>query len=212
MSYGLICQRCGVEAPSKRVEFHQNIGALVVRFKKSCKGNLCKNCIHKTFWSFNAVNLSIGWLGTISLILAPCFFINNLVYYFGALGMPATPRDAKRPTLDDAAVQRLRPFVEELFRRGNQGESIPELASSVAQQAQVTPGQVVVYMAAVQRQAAANAPMAQAVPKARGFEVIQNPTMPAPQASPVHPTTALPAAEAARSGAVGASQKTLGIQ
>src|SRR3954471_17898470 len=149
MSYGVICQRCGVEAPSKRVEFHQNIGALVVRFKKSCKGNLCKNCIHKTFWSFNAVNLSVGWLGYISLIVAPCFIVNNLAYYFGALGMPKTPRDAKPPTLDDAAVQRLRPYTAELFRRANQGEAIGELATQVARQAQVTPGQVVIYMIAV---------------------------------------------------------------
>src|SRR3954470_19114902 len=37
------CQRCGADAPVKFVEFHQNIGALVIRFHSSVKGELCKS-------------------------------------------------------------------------------------------------------------------------------------------------------------------------
>jgi hypothetical protein len=36
----MICQHCGVEAETKYVSFHQNIGALVVRFSKSIEGRL----------------------------------------------------------------------------------------------------------------------------------------------------------------------------
>jgi hypothetical protein len=43
------CQSCGVEAPTKYVEFYQNIGALFMRFSKSIKGILCKNCINHCF-------------------------------------------------------------------------------------------------------------------------------------------------------------------
>jgi hypothetical protein len=176
MAYGVICQCCGIEAPSRHVQFHQNIGALVIRFNKSIKGNLCKRCIHRTFWSFNAVNITVGWLGYISLIVAPCFIINNLVYYLGSLGMPATPRDAKRPQLDPRAIERLRPYTEELFRRAGQKEPLADIAASVARQlTDVSPGQVVLYMIAVQRQMH-QAPMAQpARPEPRGFEVIQQP-------------------------------------
>ena len=46
---GPLCQACGVEAPTKYVEFHQNVGALVMRFHKSYKGHMCKSCIHKYF-------------------------------------------------------------------------------------------------------------------------------------------------------------------
>jgi hypothetical protein len=35
MGYGDICQACGCVAPTKYVEFYQNIGALVMRYHKS---------------------------------------------------------------------------------------------------------------------------------------------------------------------------------
>ena len=35
----MICQACGVEAPTKYVEFYQNIGAIFMRFHKSIQGN-----------------------------------------------------------------------------------------------------------------------------------------------------------------------------
>jgi len=43
----MICQACGVEAPTKQVEFRQNIGALIMRFHRTIKGQLCKSCVHK---------------------------------------------------------------------------------------------------------------------------------------------------------------------
>src|SRR5882762_8479068 len=84
---GIICQACGIEAPVKYVEFRQNIGALVVRFSKEVKGNLCKSCIHSHFWSMSLINLSIGWLGYISIILAPVFTIINIVQYRARWGL-----------------------------------------------------------------------------------------------------------------------------
>ena len=57
----MICQCCGVEAPTKYVAFYQNIGALVMRFTNSMEGNLCKSCIHSTFWKFTLTNTTLGW-------------------------------------------------------------------------------------------------------------------------------------------------------
>jgi hypothetical protein len=84
------CQVCGADAPVKYVEFHQNIGALVMRYHKSCKGNLCKSCIHSKFWSMTGTTLAVGWLGTISVVLAPIFVVNNTIRYIGCLGMPSS--------------------------------------------------------------------------------------------------------------------------
>src|SRR5215470_18028960 len=68
-SNDMYCEVCGVDAPTKHVSFHQNIGLLVMRFYRGCTGNLCKSCIHKTFWTYTAVNMTLGWWGIISLIL-----------------------------------------------------------------------------------------------------------------------------------------------
>src|ERR1041384_5910067 len=107
---GIICQTCGVEAPVKYVEFRQNIGALVVRFSKEVKGNLCKSCIHSHFWSMTLINLTIGWLGYLSLVLAPIFSILNIVHYLAALGLPRVPKGAQAPVLSGEAMQKLKPY------------------------------------------------------------------------------------------------------
>jgi hypothetical protein len=81
------CQVCGKEAPTHYVEFYQNIGALILRFGKSIRGNLCKSCINKYFWEFTLVCLFLGWWGVISFILNWFFLGNNIVRYLGTLGM-----------------------------------------------------------------------------------------------------------------------------
>lgn len=93
----MICQCCGVEAPTKYVEFHQNIGALLVRFHRAIKGNLCKSCINKYFWKFTLINLTLGWWGTISFFLTPFFILNNLIRYLGTLKLPSAPIKATAP-------------------------------------------------------------------------------------------------------------------
>ena len=143
---GIICQTCGVEAPVRYVEFRQNIGALVVRFSKEVKGNLCKKCIHSHFWSMTLINLSIGWFGTISIVLAPIFSIINIVQYLSALGLERVPAGARAPMLTPEAVQKLNPFSQELINRLEQNEELADVARDVASRASVTPGQVVKFM------------------------------------------------------------------
>jgi len=45
----MICEACGIESATKHVEYHQNIGALIMRFHKTIEGELCKSCVHKYF-------------------------------------------------------------------------------------------------------------------------------------------------------------------
>src|SRR5437870_5683676 len=82
------CQACGASNPTKYVEFHQNIGALIIRFHQSVKGHLCKACIDRFFWRFTLVNMVGGWWGLISFFTTPVFIIMNVVQYAGAAGLP----------------------------------------------------------------------------------------------------------------------------
>src|SRR5262245_38885810 len=103
----MICQDCGIEAATKHVTFHQNIGALVVRFPKSIEGNLCKSCIHRHFWSMTGTTMFLGWWGTISFLVTPFFLLNNIGRYLFCLGMPAVEEGAKQPRLTDEAIERI---------------------------------------------------------------------------------------------------------
>jgi hypothetical protein len=84
------CQVCGVSAPTKHVEFHQNVGMLVMRTHRTVRGNLSKGCIHEKFWKMTGITVAVGWLGTISFILAPIFVVNNIVRYLSCLSLPSS--------------------------------------------------------------------------------------------------------------------------
>jgi hypothetical protein len=83
----MACQACGRNAPTKYVEFYQNIGMLVMRSMRTTRGNLCKRCIKKYFLKVTGLTLVTGWWGMISLILNPFLIINNVFRYLTSLGM-----------------------------------------------------------------------------------------------------------------------------
>ena len=74
-----------MEAPTRHVGFYRNIGALIVRLSKSIDGDLCKSCIHRHFWSYTTTTVLVGWLGVISLIIAPFWILNNVGRYVPCL-------------------------------------------------------------------------------------------------------------------------------
>ena len=168
MACSILCQACGVEAPTRYVEFHQNIGALVMRYHRSVKGHLCKRCIHREFWKKTGTTASVGWFGTISLIMTPVFIINNTVYYLKSAAMPKTPADAQVPRLTHEAVTAINPLAGELISRLNQQEPIDMVAMDIASRTGVTPGQVVVYLRAMAQRHQPHT----AQPRVQGFPVI----------------------------------------
>lgn len=96
----MVCKCCGVEAPTKYVEFHQNIGTLLVRYRivryrrearKEVKGNLCRSCIQKYFWKFTLTTLTSGWWGVTSFFQTPCLILNNLICYLRTLDWQRVP-------------------------------------------------------------------------------------------------------------------------
>jgi hypothetical protein len=80
-SLGEVCEVCGKSGELKYVVFYENRGAIVMRYHREIKGKLCADCINKYFWKFTLTTLLIGWLGVISLIVAPIYIINNVARY-----------------------------------------------------------------------------------------------------------------------------------
>ncbi len=139
----MFCQSCGIEAPTKKTAFYQNIGALVMRFSQSVEGNLCKNCIHKSFWKMTTTTLFLGWWGTISLLVTPFFLLNNIGRYLMALPMPPVPPDASVPSLTDRDREKIHPHLERLIAElDEEGADFQTIAEDYADRIGVTPGQI----------------------------------------------------------------------
>jgi hypothetical protein len=145
----MICQDCGVEAKTKHVSFHQNIGLLILRIPKTVEGNLCKSCIHKHFWGMTGTTAVFGWWGVISFCVTPFFLINNIVRYASCLSLPPVEPGASRPELTDEALERIKPHADKLFSLLNKGEDLESTANYISAKADVTPGQVVLFIQAV---------------------------------------------------------------
>jgi len=149
-----VCRVCGVEAETRPVSFQQNIGAFVVRFPSSIDGRLCKSCIHKYYWKMTRNTFFFGWWGAISFVLTPFILMNNTLNYLPCLGMKAvpsgaSPRGASPPELDEDAIKEIEPHALELFRKLEEGTALSTMAERIANRANVTPGQVVLYVQAV---------------------------------------------------------------
>jgi hypothetical protein len=142
----MICQDCGLEAPTKQVTFHQNIGALFVRFPKRIEGRLCKTCIRKHFWGMTTTTFFFGWWGTISFIVTPFFLLNNVGRYLACLGMPEVPEGAAPPQLTDEDVRKIKLHEMALRDRLNEGEEFQSAVRATAAMAGVTPGQIVLFL------------------------------------------------------------------
>jgi hypothetical protein len=95
--------------------------------------------------------LFLGWWGTISLIVTPCFILNNVFRYVFCLGMPSVPPNATPPHLSDEVIERIAPHVPQLFERVNAGEKMETAIEYTALNAGVTPGQVALFVQALIR-------------------------------------------------------------
>jgi len=81
-----MCQACGQKTPTKFVNFNQQIGAIVMRFRSRVEGNLCAVCIEKYFWEFTVKTLLFGWWGFISFFVTPFVILGNFGNYVGTRG------------------------------------------------------------------------------------------------------------------------------
>jgi hypothetical protein len=84
--------------PTREVLFFQNIGALVMRFRKHIRGRLCRNCINDHFARTTLITSFLGWWGIISCILTPFLLLNNLFRYLSCLSLQPPPDQPSRGT------------------------------------------------------------------------------------------------------------------
>jgi len=149
----MCCQSCGVEAPTRYVEFYQNIGAVVIRFSKSIKGNLCRNCISKHFWPLTLTTFFVGWLGIVSLIITPFILLNNIIRFLltRSLEAPSSQALARAvvPELTDDVFTKMMPFKDELIQRLSNHEPMEKVADDLSVRAGVTTAQVALYFEAL---------------------------------------------------------------
>jgi hypothetical protein len=149
----MICQACGVEAPTRKVFFVQHIGAVLMFFHKRIGGLFCRNCAGKYFSEYTLKTLFLGWWGIISFFATPVVLLINVVNYFRYRGMALVPAGATAPQLNDDAIRRINPLAQTLIDRLNKGEKIERVAHDIGAQASVTPGQVIRYVQAPSAQA-----------------------------------------------------------
>jgi hypothetical protein len=81
-----VCQACKKPGQVAHAELRQNIGALYLRFSRRVNGDLCRPCLDRYFWTYTLVTTAVGWLGIISLVLAPIYVIGNISSYVKARG------------------------------------------------------------------------------------------------------------------------------
>jgi hypothetical protein len=145
----MICQSCGIEAPTQKVLFVQHIGAIVMFFHKRIGGLFCRNCVNKYFGEYTLTTLFLGWWGIISVLATPVVLLINIANYFRAWTLPPVLAGATAPQLRDDDVARLQPFTSNLIERLNRGEKLQSVADDISANAGVTPGQVVRYVQAL---------------------------------------------------------------
>jgi hypothetical protein len=145
----MICQSCGIEAPTQKVLFVQHIGAIVMFFHKRIGGVFCRNCVSKYFREYTLTTLFLGWWGIISVMATPVVLLINIANYFRAWTLAPVVAGATAPQLRDDDIARLQPFTANLIERLNRGENLQSVAADIGANAGVTPGQVVRYVQAL---------------------------------------------------------------
>jgi hypothetical protein len=78
------CDRCGAVGPVGSAKFMMNVGLIVMRFEQTASGQFCKSCVSKTFWSYTAGNLFLGWWGIKSFFYTLMFLSVNVTELLSA--------------------------------------------------------------------------------------------------------------------------------
>ncbi len=153
----MMCQSCGVEAPTRKVFFVQHIGAIVMYFHKRIGGLFCRNCVRKYFSEYTLKTLFLGWWGVISVFATPIVLLINICNWFRAYSLAPVPAGAVAPQLTDDVITRLQPLHGDLIDQLNEGKPLPDVAAQIGGRAGVSPGQVVRYVQALAARSKAGA-------------------------------------------------------
>lgn len=112
----------------------------------SIKGRFCRKCIADTFWEFTPLTLLLGWWGALSFFITPIVLLNNLIMLARSWGMDSSRQMLKRPGLNEADANLIRPMRDQIVERLHAGTDITTLSAEMAQMTGVTPGQAYLYI------------------------------------------------------------------
>jgi hypothetical protein len=76
-----VCAHCRKKKPTMSAGLNRHIGAIILMFHKSIRGQLCKECISQVFWDYMLITCFFGWWGLVSLFVTPVVLINNTIVY-----------------------------------------------------------------------------------------------------------------------------------
>jgi hypothetical protein len=82
------CEACGAYGALMAGSYHQNTGMLVMRQHRQAKGSFCRTCHFRFYWRMTLHTAVLGWWGTISLVLAPLFILNNTGHFLVSQTLP----------------------------------------------------------------------------------------------------------------------------
>lgn len=85
------CKVCGQPAPTKFMQFRQNIGLIIVRQTIKVEGELCKACIDQLYWEMTGRTIVFGWWSMSSLLFAPAIIILNTLQWLETRKMKQPP-------------------------------------------------------------------------------------------------------------------------
>jgi hypothetical protein len=147
----VICQSCGVEAPTRYASFRQSVGLVLTRRESRAEGDFCRTCLGRHFTRALGRSLALGWWGLDAVFVMPGVIVGNVAEYWRHRTLDPVPPDAAPPVLDEAALSRLQPRTAELVTRMNNREPLERVASVVAGRCGVSPGQVELYVGELTR-------------------------------------------------------------
>jgi hypothetical protein len=79
------CYLCKQQRTTRFVSLYVTSAKSSYLKNPSLHANLCKSCIHKTFWKFTGKNLLALHLGIFGLMQAPFYIVQNTATYLKAL-------------------------------------------------------------------------------------------------------------------------------
>ena len=89
------CERCGRDAPTEQVSFHQHIGLIVLFLHSRHAGRFCRVCIDRLFARTTLISVLFGWWGILSVFITAFVVLPiNIASKIRGRGVPRSGTDA----------------------------------------------------------------------------------------------------------------------
>ncbi len=131
-----VCGECFREGKTVVATFRHNIGLVIVHLSNERYDRYCFGCLNKVFFFKTLLTICVGWIGLVSLLVAPIFVIQNIFNYLKAVFKAERPISSKPPLLSVQLFRFLDPHRDVLLNELESGvvtdrRRLSELAHSL---------------------------------------------------------------------------------